>query len=192
VKLLLEWYWPATQGGPAPEAAMRQFETAFRAVLALWQKSPRGLVLFDYHVDNLMLLPGRSGVAAVGLLDLQDAVVGPRAFDLISLIDDARRDVPSELARHLMARYLDAFPDLDRTAFAAAYAASGAQRHTRILGTFTRLCHRDGKPGYLAFIPRVWRQLEACLSHPALAPLADWFERYLPPARRSVPPVHRS
>jgi aminoglycoside/choline kinase family phosphotransferase len=156
-------------------------------VLALWERSPKGLVLFDYHIDNLMLLDGRSGVAAVGLLDFQDAVVGPRAFDLVSLIDDARRDVSAKLGAALMARYLAAFPELDRAAFFAAYAASGAQRHTRILGTFTRLCRRDGKPGYLAFMPRVWRQLEARLEHPALAPLADWFERYLPPERRIVP-----
>ncbi len=191
VKLLLEWYWPATQGLPAPAAALVAFEAAWRSVLALWHQAPRGLVLFDFHVDNLMLLAGRSGLAAVGLLDFQDAMVGPRAFDLVSLIDDARRDVPAELGAALMARYMAAFPDLDRAAFTAAYAASGAQRHTRILGTFTRLCRRDGKPGYLAFIPRVWRQLEARLAHPALAPLADWFARHLPPERRIVPLAHQ-
>lgn len=187
VKLLLEWYWPATQGQPAPEKAITDFEAAWRPVLALFRQTPPGLVLFDYHVDNLMLLAGRSGIASVGLLDFQDAVVGPRGFDLVSLIDDARRDVPSDLSAGLMARYLAAFPDLDRDAFAAAYAASGAQRHTRILGTFTRLCRRDGKPAYLAFIPRVWRQLEDRLAHPALAPLDAWFQHYLPPARRIVP-----
>ena len=189
VKLLLEWYWPATQPAPLPPQAVEEFESAWRQVLGLWQRSPKGLVLFDYHVDNLMLLAGRSGVAAVGLLDFQDAVLGPRSFDLVSLIDDARRDVPADLAASLMARYLAAFSDLDRAAFAASYAASGAQRHTRILGTFTRLCRRDHKPGYLTFIPRVWRQLEAQLAHPALAPLAAWYGRYLPPERRSVPPV---
>ena len=187
VKLLLEWYWPVTQAGSVPPVAAAEFEAAWHQVLGLWQRSPKGLVLFDYHVDNLMLLAGRSGVASVGLLDFQDAMLGPRAFDLASLIDDARRDVPADLAARLMARYLAAFPDLDRAAFAASYAASGAQRHTRILGTFTRLCRRDGKPGYLAFIPRVWRQLEAQLAHPALAPLAAWYARYLPPERRSVP-----
>lgn len=187
VKLLLEWYWPATQAGAAPAAAIAAFEAAWHAVLALWRRSARGLVLFDYHVDNLMLLAGRSGIASVGLLDFQDAVVGSRSFDLVSLIDDARRDVPADLAAALRERYLAAFPDLDRAAFAAACAVSGAQRHTRILGTFTRLCRRDGKPGYLVFIPRVWRQLEQRLGHPALAPLADWFARYLPPERRIVP-----
>jgi aminoglycoside/choline kinase family phosphotransferase len=189
VKLLLEWYWPATQPGAVPPAAAAEFESAWRQVLGLWQGSPKALVLFDYHVDNLMLLTGRSGIASVGLLDFQDAVLGPRTFDLASLIDDARRDVPLGLAARLMARYLAAFPDLDPGAFAASYAASGAQRHTRILGTFTRLCRRDGKPGYLAFIPRVWRQLEARLAHPALAPLAAWYARYLPPEQRSVPSV---
>ena len=187
VKLLLEWYWPATQGGAASESAIAAFEAAWRSVLAIWHRSPRGLVLFDYHVDNLMLLAGRSGIASVGLLDFQDAVVGTRAFDLVSLIDDARRDVSADLAASLMARFLAACPDLDRASFAAAYAASGAQRHTRILGTFTRLWRRDGKPGYLGFIPRVWRQLENRLNHPALAPLADWFAHYLPPERRIVP-----
>ena len=189
VNLLLEWYWPATQEKPlAPEAA-REFEVAWRDVFALWAHTPKGLVLFDYHVDNLMLLAGRAGVASVGLLDFQDAVVGSRAFDLVSLLDDARRDVPKDLAERLMARYLAAFSGLAPAGFAAAYALSGAQRHTRILGTFTRLCRRDGKPGYLAFIPRVWRQLEARLSHPDLAPLAAWFARYLPPERRTVPPA---
>jgi aminoglycoside/choline kinase family phosphotransferase len=187
VKLLLEWYWPATQAGPVSPSAAAAFEAAWKNVFALWQRVPQGLVLFDYHVDNLMLLAGRSGVASVGLLDFQDAVVGPASFDLVSLIDDARRDVAPALARNLMARYLAAFPGLDRTGFAAAYAASGAQRHTRILGTFTRLCRRDHKPAYLAFIPRVWHQLEAQLAHPDLAPVAGWFARHLPPEKRTVP-----
>ena len=187
VKLLLEWYWPATQERPLAPGAAEEFEATWREAFRLWQGAPKGLVLFDYHVDNLMLLAGRAGVASVGLLDFQDAVVGSRAFDLVSLIDDARRDVPKGLADRLIARYVAAFPGLAPSGFAAAYALSGAQRHTRILGTFTRLCRRDGKPGYLAFIPRVWRQLEARLSHPDLAPLAGWFARYLPPERRTVP-----
>src|SRR5207245_9294524 len=120
------------------------FPSASEPVFALWRRSACGRVLFEYHVANLMLLAGRSGIASVGLLDVQDAVVGSRSFDLVSLIDDARRDVPGELASLLMRRYFAAFPGLDRASFAAAYAASAAQRHTRILGTFTRLCRRDG------------------------------------------------
>ena len=187
VGLLLDWYWPAIRGKEAPAKTRAEFEAAWREALDLWKRVPESLVLFDYHVDNLMLLEGRSGIDAIGLLDFQDAMRGPLPFDLVSLIDDARRDVPAVLARDLHRRYLAAFPELDPDAFEAAYAACGAQRHTRILGTFTRLSRRDGKHGYLAFIPRVWRQLEARLAHPAMEPLARWFERHLPPSARSVP-----
>jgi aminoglycoside/choline kinase family phosphotransferase len=145
---------------------------------------PVGLVHYDYHVDNLIMLRARNGSAAVGLLDFQDAVRGPCCFDLVSLIDDARRDLSPTLGGALMERYLSAFPELDRAAFIAAYALSGAQRDTRILGNFARLLRRDGKPGYLVHMPRVWRQLEAQLLHPSLAPLADWFDRHMPPERR--------
>jgi len=187
VQRFLDWYWPAVNGAPASADAVGEFADAWRAVLPLWRRIPASLVLYDYHVDNLMLLPGRSGVAAVGLLDFQDAVKGPVSVDLVSLIEDARRDVPAELGARLVARYLVAFPELDRAAFDAALALSGAQRHTRIIGTFTRLLRRDGKAGYLSFVPRVWRQLEDRLRHPALAPLAGWFARHMPPERRRVP-----
>jgi len=183
----LDWYWPAVQGAAAPADAVEGFAAAWRKVLPLWDKVPLGLVHYDYHVDNLIMLTGQSGIAAVGLLDFQDAVRGPCCFDLVSLIDDARRDVSRELGVRLLERYLAAFPELDRAGFDAAYALSGAQRDTRILGNFARLLKRDGKPGYLVHMPRVWRQLEAQLTHPALAPVARWFDRYLPPERRRTP-----
>jgi aminoglycoside/choline kinase family phosphotransferase len=183
----LDWYWPAVQGAPAPADAAEAFTAAWRSVLPLWEKVPVGLVHYDYHVDNLIMRAGRSGIAAVGLLDFQDALRGPCCFDLVSLIDDARRDVSRELGARLIERYLAAFPELDRAGFDAAYALSGAQRDTRILGNFARLLKRDGKPGYLVHMPRVWRQLEGQLAHPALAPVAAWFDRYLPPHRRRTP-----
>ncbi len=148
---------------------------------------PSCLVHYDYHLDNLMMLAGREGIAAVGLLDFQDAVRGSMSFDLVSLIDDARRDLPPSLSDRLIERYLAGFPEVDRAAFAAAFALAGAQRDTRILGNFARLWKRDGKPGYLVHIPRVWRQLERQLAHPALAPVSDWFERHWPSERRRVP-----
>jgi aminoglycoside/choline kinase family phosphotransferase len=187
VNRFIDWYWPAVQGSPAPAAVAEDFFAAWREVLPLWDRVPASLVHYDYHVDNLIMLKGRSGLAAVGLLDFQDAVRGPCCFDLVSLIDDARRDVSPELGVRLIERYLAAFPALDRDGFAAAYALSGAQRDTRILGNFARLLKRDGKPGYLAFVPRVWRQLEPQLRHPALAPVADWFTRHMPPSRRRTP-----
>ncbi len=148
---------------------------------------PPTLVLRDFHVDNLMLLRDRSGVRRCGLLDFQDAVLGPPSYDLVSLVEDVRRDVPDALRRAMTERYLAAFPTLDREAFLRSAAILAAQRNCKILGIFTRLWRRDGKPGYLAHIPRVWRLIEHDLRHPALAPVAGWFDRHLPPIVRRLP-----
>ena len=144
-------------------------------------------MLRDYHVDNLMELPGRSGVAACGLLDFQDAVAGPAAYDLMSLLEDARRDLKPGLIQDMLGRYRAAFPDLDGKSFDTAYAILAAQRHAKVIGIFTRLAVRDGKPAYVAHIPRVWRLLEAALEHPALAQLRDWFDRHV--SGRGIPPA---
>lgn len=187
VNLLLDWYWPAVLGAPPGPALRRSYEAAWQAALpAIWA-APDTITLFDFHVDNLMLLAGREGVAACGLLDFQDAVIAPVAFDLVSLLEDVRRDVPAELVAAMRARYRAAFPSLDAAGFDTAYAAIGAQRNTRIVGVFTRLMARDAKPRYLSLIPRVWRLLEGDLRHPALAPVRDWFDRHLPRERRIVP-----
>ena len=133
-----------------------------------------------------MWLKGRAGAAACGLLDFQDALVGPCGFDLMSLLQDVRRHVPDALAEAMIQRYLDAFPDLDRDAFRASYAVGGAQRNIRILGTFMRLWKRDSKPGYLRWLPRTWAVVDADLAHPALAPLKAWFDAHFPEARRTL------
>jgi aminoglycoside/choline kinase family phosphotransferase len=187
VSLILDWYWPAMLGGPAPEPARASFLAAWRRALPLGRRVPEGFAHFDFHVDNLIWLEGRSGIAACGLLDFQDAVRAPLSFDLMSLLQDARRDLDPALSAELYERYLAGFPELDRAAFADAFAVFGAERHTRILGTFTRLLKRDGKPGYLVHMPRVWRQLETALARPVLAPVRDWFERHLPRHLRGAP-----
>jgi aminoglycoside/choline kinase family phosphotransferase len=156
-------------------------------VLALQQ--PRTLVLRDYHVDNIMRLPDRPGIKACGLLDFQDAVAGAAAYDLVSLIEDARRDLGAGIAERSLARYYDHFPNIDRDAFTAAGAALAAGRNAKIIGIFTRLLKRDGKANYLRHIPRVWRLLEHDLGHPALAPLKAWFDETVPPEKRLVPAV---
>jgi N-acetylmuramate 1-kinase len=184
---MLEWAWPAIKGGPPPAAAVESYRAAWRAVLPAWRRVPESLILYDFHVDNLILRPGRQGVAACGLLDFQDGVIGPVGFDLMSLVQDVRRDVPDVLARRMIDRYLAAFPELDREAYLASYAVGGAQRNARILGTFVRLWKRDGKPSYLAWMPRTWRMVETNLAHPALAPLARWFDQHFPPAERTKP-----
>jgi len=187
VSLLLEWYWPAIQDAPLTPALRDAYVAAWRAVLPKRHAVPDTLVLFDYHVDNLMILPDRKGVAACGLLDFQDALIAPRPFDLVSLLKDVRRDVSPDLVTAMRERYLAGFPALDRAAFDVSYAVIGAQRNTRILGTFARLLLRDGKPNYLQFMPRTWTLVESDIAHPALAPVRDWFDRALPPPARRAP-----
>lgn len=185
--LLTDWYMPAVLGRETPAALRHDYCELWRAAFAEARRMPATLVLRDYHVDNLIWLPRRDGAAGCGLLDFQDARIGPVTYDLVSLFEDARRDVPPALTGRLLSRYLDAFPELDRDAFAASYAIMGAQRSAKILGIFTRLDRRDGKPHYLTHIPRVWRWLEGDLAHPALGPVRDWFDSALPPRLRITP-----
>lgn len=185
--LFVDWYWPAVTGAPCPAPARAAFLDLVADAVALADAVPETLVLRDYHIDNILRLDGRDGVAACGVLDFQDAVIGPAAYDVVSLLEDARHDVPPAVAAAEMQRYLAAFPELDRDEFAAAYAALGAQRALKVLGIFTRLDRRDGKSGYLAHIPRVWRWLEGDLAHPGLAGLHDWLDRHLPPEARTTP-----
>jgi len=186
VALLIDWYLPAIGAAVAPPAR-EDYLARWRAAFQVFAGTAPTLVLRDYHVDNLMRLAGRSGVAACGLLDFQDAVLGPPAYDLVSLLEDARRDVSPGIVAAMLERYAAAFPDLDHARFSASYAVLGAQRNAKIIGIFTRLMVRDKKPHYLAHIPRVWRLLEGDLRHPALSEIRDWFERHVPQALRRVP-----
>jgi len=186
--LLVDWYAPSVLGAPLPAAARDGYLAGWRKILPQATLPAATLVLRDYHVDNLMLLPGRPDVRACGLLDFQDAVVGPASYDLVSLLEDARRDVPAALRRAMTERYLAAFPGIDRAGFSRSAAILAAQRNAKIIGIFTRLWRRDGKPAYLPHIARVWRLLDADLARePALAPIADWLDRHLPRALRRPP-----
>jgi aminoglycoside/choline kinase family phosphotransferase len=185
--LLVDWYAPSVLGGALSAAAREDFLARWREVLPRAALHAPTLVLRDYHVDNLMLLPGRPAVRGCGLLDFQDAVCGPPSYDLVSLLEDARRDVPPALRAAMTERYLAGFPGLDREAFRRSAAILAAQRNCKIIGIFTRLWRRDGKPGYLAHIPRVWRLIEDELHEPALSPIADWLTRHLPPRARRIP-----
>jgi hypothetical protein len=186
--LLVDWYLPAITGNPTAADLREEYLALWRGLLPVARGVSDTLVLRDYHVDNLMLLDGRVGTAACGLLDFQDAVIGARSYDLVSLLEDARRDVPGRIVEAMLGRYLSAFPDLDRAAFDASYAVLGAQRNCKIVGIFTRLCVRDGKPVYLPHIPRVWRLIEQDLRHPALAPVARWLDTHIPAPLRGIPP----
>ena len=185
--LLIDWYLPAVTGETVPESLRREYLAIWTELYAIARAIPVSLVLRDFHVDNLIWLPERPGVAACGLLDFQDAVAGPVSYDLMSLLEDARRDIDPGLIQEMRERYLTAFPALDRAAFNASYAVLGAQRHAKVIGIFTRLARRDRKFGYLVHIPRVWRLLEGSLAHPALKPMADWMREYIPPDLRRTP-----
>jgi N-acetylmuramate 1-kinase len=184
----LLWFLPAATGAAVPEPVAAEFFALWRRVLPLARAVPDSLVLRDYHIDNLMLLDGRGGLQACGLLDFQDAVIGPIAYDLVSLVEDARRDVSAPVRNAMIARYLAQRPELDPALLEQALAIMGAQRHTKVIGLFCRLCVRDGKPGYLRHLPRLWRLLETCLAHPALAELEGWMSQHVPAPLRRIPP----
>jgi aminoglycoside/choline kinase family phosphotransferase len=186
--LFADWYLPAvTQDPPAPAARQRYVE-AWQAALPAVLAQPRTLVLRDYHVDNLLRLEHRQGLAACGLLDFQDAVAGAAAYDLMSLLEDARRDIEDGLRAEMLSLYLQRARPADPEGFATAYAILAAQRHAKVIGIFTRLSRRDGKHGYLMHIPRVWGLLDRALGNAALAPVAAWFDRHVPAAVRGTAP----
>ena len=182
-ELLLDWYLPHLQ-----VAVVEETRAQFRA---LWSEAlqpafdmPQTWVLRDYHSPNLLWLPKRAGIARVGILDFQDALVGPAAYDLASLLQDARVDVPESIELALLGRYLRrrraAAPDFDGGQFIALYVTLAAQRASKILGIFARLDRRDGKPQYLRHMPRIWDYLQRSLAHPALAPLNAWYAEHVP------------
>ncbi|MCM8556882.1 phosphotransferase [Sphingomicrobium sp. GRR-S6-50] len=181
VDLFTDWYLPAVgQGEVDVEGWHAAWRQTWNDVAKRTAEHPV-LVLRDYHADNLMLLDdGR-----LGLLDFQDALAGHAAYDLVSLLQDARRDVAPSLETQMRDHFLDLRSDLDRDQFLADYEVLGAQRNVKILGIFTRLWKRDGKPNYLKWQSRVWGLVERNLSHPALKPVADWFDAHVPTALRA-------
>lgn len=185
---LLDWWWPAAFGTPPPDAARTDFAAALDAVLAPLADGPRCLVHRDYFAGNLLWLPRRAGLRRIGVLDFQSAALGHPAYDLVSLVQDARRDIPPAITDRALDRYLHARPEIDPTAFRLAFAACAAQRHLRVACQWVRLARRDGRPQYLRHGPRTWHLLDLALRHPATAPLAAALDRWVPPVMRANPP----
>jgi aminoglycoside/choline kinase family phosphotransferase len=186
VELALDWYAPAVARTNPPSGARMQFLGLWRDALAPILARPTTWTLRDYHSPNLHWLEDREGLQRLGLIDFQDAVLGPPAYDVASLLQDARVDVADDLELRLLALYARrraaADPAFDAEAFAASYAVMGAQRATKILGIFARLDKRDGKPQYLQHLPRIERRLAKNLAHPLLQPLKLWYQAHLPRA----------
>jgi aminoglycoside/choline kinase family phosphotransferase len=185
---LFDWWWPAVFDAPAPDAARGDFGAALSQLLVSVAAGPQGFTHRDYFVGNLLWLPKRDGVRRVGVIDFQGASIGHPAYDLVSLLQDARRAIPAAIAERGVARYLAARSELDACAFHTAYAACAAQRHLRIVGQWVRLALRDNRPGYLAYGPHTWALLNDVLRDPAASPLAAAMDRWIPPARRANPP----
>ncbi|HWU55996.1 MAG TPA: phosphotransferase [Rhizomicrobium sp.] len=188
--LLIEWFLPLALGRKASDEETAEHRRLWRSVLSDTAKDRRVFVHRDYHAQNLLWLPERSGVSRVGLIDFQDAVAGSRAYDLISLIEDARRDVSPQIAEAATAHYLAMRraqgAAVNEQEFRHEMAVMAAQRNAKIVGIFARLYKRDGKARYLAFLPRVWAYLERDLEHPALAGLRAWYDRVIPKDKRRL------
>ncbi|MFB9970000.1 aminoglycoside phosphotransferase family protein [Pseudoroseomonas cervicalis] len=182
----LGWWWPAAFGAAPPEDIRAEFLAAMRAMLAPFAGAG-GFVHRDYFPANLIRLPDRAGPRRTGILDFQDAGLGHPAYDLVSLLEDARRDVAPAVREAALDRYLALRPGLRPEDFRAALSAMAAQRHLRVAALWVRLARRDGKPAYLAHGPRCWALLARALQHPATAPLAAFLDRHVPAAQRRNP-----
>lgn len=184
VSLLLDWYLP-DRGVEVTPTMREEFSTVWRQLLDAALAVPATWVIRDFHSPNLIWLAARDGPARVGVIDFQDAVLGPPTYDMVSLAQDARADVPEALELALLSRYVRGRrsddPSFDPAAFAESYALMSAQRNTRLLGLFSRLKLRDGKPQYLAHQPRIWAYLQRAMAHPALLSFRRWFEGHVPP-----------
>jgi tRNA threonylcarbamoyl adenosine modification protein YjeE len=184
IGLMLEWYLPDRGAAPSQEQH-DEFIAMWRELLEKPAAAVRTWVMRDFHSPNLIWLADRAGILRVGVIDFQDAMLGPAAYDLVSLLQDARIDVPEQIELTLLTRYIKARRAADETfdpaEFAEAYAIMSAQRNTRLLGTFARLNRRDGKPQYLRHQPRIWTYLNRSLAHPALSGVRDWYAANVPP-----------
>jgi aminoglycoside/choline kinase family phosphotransferase len=187
-ELILDWYLPRLEA-PISAPARAAFRTLWSEALEPATEAPPTWVLRDFHSPNLLWQPKRKGLARLGILDFQDAVMGPAAYDLASLLQDARVDVAESIELALLGRYLRqrraADPDFDGAQFIRIYVTLAAQRASKILGIFARLDQRDGKPQYLRHMPRIWGYLQRSLAHPALAPLNEWYAANVPALRGS-------
>jgi tRNA threonylcarbamoyl adenosine modification protein YjeE len=187
IGLMPEWYLP-DRGAALSEAAQAEFAAMWRDLLDRATAEPTTWALRDYHSPNLIWLDDRIGTAKIGIIDFQDTVLAPAAYDLVSLLQDARIDVPEQLELMLLTRYikarLAADAAFDPAHFAELYAIMSAQRNTKLLGIFARLNRRDGKPQYLRHQPRIWTYLSRSLAHPALSAFRDWYTAHVPPPVR--------
>ena len=186
VVLFIDWYCVATLGKERAAELRPEYIALWRELFERAPWLPNVVVLRDFHADNLLWLPEREEIAKVGLLDFQDAVMGSPAYDLLSLVEDARRDVQPETAMTIINHYIQQM-QWDADSFMACYAMLAAQRNSKIVGIFTRLAMRDNKHDYLNLLPRVWQHIEHDLQHPIMKPLQQWMDKHISAQLRDIP-----
>ncbi|WP_193183359.1 aminoglycoside phosphotransferase family protein [Nisaea sediminum] len=185
----VDWYLRKAHGLAIPDDAREEYAEAWRSVFPAARSGPEVLVLRDFHVDNMMVLSDRRDLAACGLLDFQDAVIGPASYDLVSLLQDCRRDISTAIVDEVSARFFESARNItDREGFVRSYHVLGAQRHLKNIGGFARQSVLLGNHSYLRFIDRMWRLTMENFSDDALAPVRDWIEKHVPDDYRVTPP----
>jgi aminoglycoside/choline kinase family phosphotransferase len=188
VMLFIDWYLISGLHLSIPDQSKAEFRAIWSDLLIVARAVPDALVLRDFHVDNMMVLPDRSGLGACGLLDFQDAVIGPLTYDIVSLLQDARRDIPDHIVAPLIADYLEHFSDtLSQGDFDRSYKVLGAHRALKVFGIFTRQSVLYGNHQYLVHIDRLWRHTIANLTLPELSPVREWIDHHVPDHLRLTP-----
>lgn len=177
VLLMIEWYFPTLHNTQLPEKLQKEYKEIWEVILAKLQYKDSCIVLRDYHIDNVMLLPNRHGIREVGLLDFQDALIGSYAYDFISLMEDARRDIHEDLFSEMLHYYISKTPQIDKQKFLTDIKIIGMQRTLKIIGTFTRKASRDGDSRYLVHMPRLWKYVSKRLNEPTFDSLKNWFKK---------------
>jgi len=185
--LLIDWYFPILNDKPLSQDLREEYIAIWHTILQKINYKSSCLVLRDYHVDNVMLLENRIGVESVGLLDFQDAVIGSYAYDLVSLLEDARRDISASLSSKILHHYLDKMPGIDKQKFLTDYTILGTQRSCKIVGIFARKALRDKNKRYLIHLPRVWKYIRKNINSPIMKPLQVWFSKIDLPIIRDRP-----
>jgi aminoglycoside/choline kinase family phosphotransferase len=181
-----KWYVRTVNGEELKSKQIEDYRIIWKHLLPYTRFIPESVVLRDYHVENLLWLEDRMGIRKVGLIDFQDALIGSPAYDLVSLLEDARIDVPQDITNKMIAKYLAARPEISRKDFLAAYAILGVQRNLKIIGVFAKKMVRYKNNNYLKYLPRVWRNLEEGLRHPLLAPMKNWLDKIISPDVRKA------
>lgn len=186
-EIFIDWYWKAVTGEDPKPLLKQDFQNQWKKAFENCPPTPQSLVLRDFHVDNLMIVDEQEGIKRCGLLDFQDAMWGSVVYDVISLLEDARRDITASVEEEMWQYFLESIPASQHEGYRTAATILGAGRHTKIIGVFTRYAMRQGRKDYLCHLPRLWKYLERCFVIPELKDVKNWFDYHLPIHQQKIP-----